>query len=108
MKNIFIGILSLVIFVFISGCSSNTDPQFRIKNEQLNKVNMNIQTSEGKKFNINDIEPGQTTEYQTAVEGNITATAIIQNESLSFLAEKNTHYTIIISAGKPPSLQIDE
>ena len=108
MKNIFIGILSLVIFVFINGCSQNTDPQFRIKNEQLNKVNMNIQTSEGKKFIINDIEPGQTTEYQTAVEGNITATAIIQNESLSFLAEKNTNYTIVISAGKPPSLQIDE
>lgn len=108
MKNIFIGILSLVFFVFINGCSRNTDPQFRIRNEQLNKVNVNIQTSESKKFSINDVEPGQTTAYQTASEGNITVTAVIQNESVSFLAAKNTHYTIVIGTGKPPSLHVDQ
>jgi len=108
MKKIFIGILSLVFFVFINGCSSNTDPQFRILNEQVNKVNVNIQTSGGNKININGVEPGQTTSYQTASEGNITATDVIQNESVSFLAAKNTHYTIIISTGKPPSVHVDQ
>ena len=108
MKNIFISILSLVFLAFINGCSHNTNPQCRIRNEQLNKINVNIQTSTGNKFSINDVEPGQTTDYQTASEGNITATAIIQNESVSFLAVKNTHYTIVISTGKPPSLQVDQ
>ncbi len=108
MKKIFIGILSLVFFLIINGCSSNTDPQFRILNEQVNKVNMNIQTSGNNKFSINNVEPGQTTAYQTASEGNITATAVIQNESVSFLAAKNTHYTIIISTGKPPSVHVDQ
>lgn len=108
MKKIFIGILSLVFFVFINGCSNSTDPQFRIRNEQLNKVNMNIQTSGNNRFNINDIEPGQTTAYQAVSEGNITATAIIQNESVSFLAAKNTRYTIVISTGKPPSVHVDK
>jgi hypothetical protein len=108
MKFIFIGILSLVFLVFISGCSRNTETQFRIRNEQLNKVNLNIQTSGGNKFTINDIESGQTTAYQTISEGNITATDIILNESVSFIAEKNTHYTIIISTGKPPSFHIDQ
>lgn len=108
MKKIFIGILSLVFFLIINGCSRNTDPQFRIRNEQLNKVNMNIQTSGGNKININGVEPGQTTAYQTASEGNITATAIIQNESVSFLAAKNTHYTIVISTGRPPSVNVDQ
>ncbi|MCX6150331.1 MAG: hypothetical protein NTX22_07420 [Ignavibacteriales bacterium] len=69
---------------------------------------MNIQTSGSNKFSIDDIEPGQTTEYQTAPEGNITATAVFQNESVSFLAAKNTHYTIVISTGKPPLLRIDQ
>ncbi|MHB1688958.1 MAG: hypothetical protein ACYCVH_16515 [Ignavibacteriaceae bacterium] len=108
MKKIFIGILSLVFFLIINGCSRSPDPQFRIRNEQLNKVNVNIQTSGSNKFSINDVEPGQTTAYQTATEGNITATAVAQNESVSFLAAKNTHYTIVISAGKPPSVNVDQ
>ncbi|MHB8871923.1 MAG: hypothetical protein ACYC5G_05720 [Candidatus Doudnabacteria bacterium] len=69
---------------------------------------MNIRTSGNSKLSINNVEPGQTTEYQTASEGNITAVAVIQNESVSFLATKNTHYTIVISTGKPPSLHVDE
>jgi hypothetical protein len=108
MRNIFIGILSLVFFVFINGCSHNTNPQFRIQNEQTNKINVKVQTSEGNKMSIDNIEPGQTTDYQTASEGNITATAVIQNESVSFPAVKNTHYTIVISTGKPPTVQVDQ
>jgi hypothetical protein len=108
MKSIIIGILSLVFFILINGCSHSTDPQFRIRNELVDKVNVSVQTSIGNKVNINDVEPGQTTEYQSASEGNITATAIIQNESVSFVAVKNTHYTIVISPGKPPSLHVDQ
>ena len=108
MKYIFIGILSLVFFLFLNGCSSNKNPQFRIRNEQSGKVNVSVQTSGSTKFSINDVEPGQTTAYQTASEGNITATAVIQNESVSFLAEQNTRYTIVISTGKPPSLDVDK
>jgi hypothetical protein len=108
MKNIFIGILSLALFVFVDGCSRNTDPQFRIRNEQLEKVNVNIQSAGKDKFSIDGIEPKQTTAYQSASEGNITATVVIQNESVSFPASKNTLYTIVISTGKPPSIQIDQ
>ena len=108
MKNIIISILGLIFFVIINGCSRNTDPQIRVRNEQLNKVNVNILISGSNKFSINDILPGQITEYQKASEGNITAINVIQNESVSFLAAKNTHYTIVISIGKPPSAQIDQ
>lgn len=108
MKKIFISILGVIFFVLINGCSSNSEPQFRIRNEQLNKVNMNIQTSGSNKFNINDIGPGQTTAYQTTSEGNITVTAIIQNESVSFMAAKNTSYTIVVGAGKPISVHVDK
>ena len=108
MKKIIISILSLIFFVFSNGCSHNTDPQIRIRNEQLNKVNVKIQISGSNKLSINDIVPGQITEYQTASEGNISAVNVIQNESVSFLAAKNTHYTIVISIGKPPSVQVDQ
>ena len=108
MKNLFIGILSLLFFLIVNGCSHNKDPQFRIRNERLNKVNVNILTSGKSKLSINNIEPGQTTEYQTTSEGNITAVAVIQNESVSFLAAKNTHYAIVISADKQLSLKVNE
>ncbi|MCL4547092.1 MAG: hypothetical protein M1495_00805 [Bacteroidetes bacterium] len=108
MKKIFIGILGLIFFVLINGCSSNTDPQFRMRNEQSNKVNVNIQTTGSNKFSINNIEPGQTTDYQKFSEGNITVTVVTQNESASFLAAKNTHYTIVISTGKPPTVHVDQ
>ncbi len=108
MKNIYIGILGLVVFVFINGCSSNADPQLRIRNEQLNKVSVKIQTSGNNTLSTNDVEPGQTTSYQTASVGIITATSVNQNESVSFLAAKNAHYTIILNSGKPPSLRVDQ
>jgi hypothetical protein len=108
MKSIFLGILSLTIIVLFYSCSVNKDPQFRIRNEGSDKINVKVQSPEDVKMSINDIEPGQTTEYTTTSEGNITATAVIQNESISFPAAKNTRYTIIISPGKPPSLQIDK
>lgn len=107
MKKLFIGILSLVLFAFLTGCSHNGEPQFRIKNEQLNKANLKIQTAGSNKLFINDVEPGKTNKYQTAPEGNISATDLIRNESISFLAKKNTLYTIVLSEGKPPSIQID-
>jgi flagellar hook assembly protein FlgD len=108
MKKLSIGILSLIFFVFIFSCSRNTDPQFRIRNEQLNNVSVKIQTSANNKSSINNIESGQITAYQTVPEGNITVTAVAQNESVSFPAGKNTSYTIIISTGKPPLVQIDK
>jgi len=107
MKKILIGVLGLLFFVLINGCSRNADPQFRISNEQSNKVSVKIQTAADSKIAINEIEAGQTTSYQTAVVGNITATAVAQNESISFPAAKNTNYTITISTGKPPLVHID-
>lgn len=108
MKNIFIGFLCLILFILTSDCSHNTNPQIRIKNESPYNVNVSIKSAGSDKFSINDVEPGQTSLYQTASVGNVTATAVIQNESISFPAAKSTHYTIIISTGKPPSLQIDQ
>jgi hypothetical protein len=108
MKKIFIGILGLLFFILINGCSRNTDSQFRIRNEQLNKVNVKIQTSASDKPIFDEVENGQVTAYQSVSEGNVTATNVSQNESVSFLVAKNTHYTIVISIGKPPSVQVDQ
>jgi hypothetical protein len=108
MKNLLItGIIGLVFLLLISGCSRSTDPQFRIRNEQSSKVNVKIQTSGSDKIISNEVGNDEITAYQSVSEGNITATNVSQNESVSFLAAKNTHYTVIISTGKPPSVQVN-
>jgi len=111
MKNVILGILSLAFIVVIAGCAKATDPQFRIHNERAEKANVQIQTSGGNTININDVEAGQATAFQTCAEGNIVATAVIQNESLSpqisFFATKDTRYTIVIQAGVTPALRVD-
>jgi hypothetical protein len=107
MKKILIGIAGLVLFACIYSCSSTPDPQLRIKNEQLQKVSVKIQTPGSDKFIVNEVESGRITDYQKITTGNITVTVDIQNESVSFLAAKNARYTIVISDGIPPSLHVD-
>ncbi|PKL83494.1 MAG: hypothetical protein CVV24_04585 [Ignavibacteriae bacterium HGW-Ignavibacteriae-3] len=111
MKKILVGIFSLVFIIAIIGCSKDADPEFRVRNELSNKANVQIQTSGGNTININDVGAGQTTAYQTTFEGSITATAVIQNESVSpaitFSATKDTRYTLVIQTGSAPSLRVD-
>lgn len=112
MKQVLFGILSMAFIFSMSACSSDEDPQFRIHNERSDKANVQIQTSGGNTININDVQSGQTTTYQTAGEGVITATAVIQNEPVSptttFFAANDTRYTIVIQTGTTPSLRIDK
>jgi len=111
MKNIVIGMLGLAIIVAMIGCSSEADPKIRIKNEQSDKANVQIQTTGGNTININDVEAGQVTAYQTAAEGYITVVAVIQKESfsptLSFYATKDSRYTLVVEAGNIPALRVD-
>ena len=92
------------------GCADE-DPQFRIRNERADKANVQLQTSGGNTININDVGAGQTTSYQSAAEGSLTVTAVIQNESVSptakFFCGKDMKYTIVIQAGNLPTLRVD-
>ncbi|PKL83503.1 MAG: hypothetical protein CVV24_04640 [Ignavibacteriae bacterium HGW-Ignavibacteriae-3] len=108
MNKKFIGIISIAVFLVVNGCSNNTDPEFRIVNEQSSKVNLKIQTSGISKSNIIEIGAGQTTAYQTTSAGNITVTDITHNESVSFLSAKSTRYTILINTNKPLSVNPDK
>ena len=111
MKNLFKIILGITFLLTMINCSDDKEPKFRIHNEMANKANVQFQTTGGSTININDVEAGQTTEYQMANEGNITATAVIQNESASptitFFAANNERYTVVILANIPPALRVD-
>ena len=111
MKRILIGIIGVACIILLNTCADEADPQFRITNERSDKANVQIQTTGGNTININDVASGQTTAYQSAPEGDIVVTAVIQNETISptatFFASKDTRTTIVILGGIPPTIRID-
>ena len=112
MNKIMVSILCLTFLFSIMNCSSETDPNIRVRNERADKANVQIKTTGGNTININDVTAGQTTTYQSVAEGNVTVTAVIQNESVSptasFFAAKDIHNTIVILAGDIPTIRVDQ
>lgn len=113
MKNLTALFLILTLLMSIAGCSSeDRDPEFRVRNERSTKVSAQVKTSNGNTININNVEPGQTTGYQSVVEGLIEITVSIQGDTAkpthSFRATKNNRYTIVAAAGDPPSIRVDQ
>jgi ABC-type Fe3+-hydroxamate transport system substrate-binding protein len=112
MKRLMFGILSLLFLITISSCGTQSDPEYRVQNQRTSKANVQIQTSGGNTVNINDVEAGQLSEFQSTAEGDIIVTAVIQNEAVSptttFAARKDKRYTIVILTGNIPSLRVDQ
>lgn len=110
MKNIIkLFVIFFVIIIFI-GCS-NEPPAFRVSNERAEKANVQIQTVKNT-VNINDIQPGQVTNFQEVPTGNVTVTAVIQSQSVSpansFNADEDYNYTVAIANTTPPTIRIDK
>lgn len=108
MKRLHIIIACAIIFASIYGCSNNREPQFRIKNEQQNNVSVKVKTPGSNQFIANEVKAGKSTEFEKVTIGDITVTVEEQNESISFIAETNNRYTIVINDGLPPSLKVEK
>lgn len=112
MKRFLLGMIAFASILSMSACSDGADPEFRIKNEWPQKANFQIQTTGGNTININDVQSGQMTAFQSASEGTIVVTAVIQNEPVSpkvtFFARNDTHSTVVLLAGTVPSFRIDQ
>lgn len=111
MKKFLSGIVLLGLLFAVSGCSEDADPQFRIKNTRSNKANVQVKTNDGYTINFNDVMPGQLTDYQRTMQGNIKVSSVIQNEDFKpkaeFYAENGGSYTIVILDGVVAYLRID-
>jgi len=101
-------VVGLALLASLQSCSEDDDPQFRIRNDRPTKANVQIKTTGGNTININDVEQGVLTPYQSAAPGGIEATAVIQGESVSptlgFAAFTDETYTIIVTNSTPPTL----
>jgi hypothetical protein len=110
MKRIIAHIMIIGTVLAMIGCTEE-DPQFRIRNEQAEKANVQIQTSGGNTININDVASGETTAYSTVSSGITSVTAVIQNikvsPSMKFNCEMDERYTVVLQSGNLPTIRID-
>lgn len=103
--------LFAILAIGLAACSQEP-PEIRIRNDRATKANLQLKTSGGSTVNINDVAPGQLTNYQEVAEGRVEATASIQNESVSptttFDAVKDEKYTVVVATGNPPTLRVEK
>ena len=109
MKKTLLYIIVLAFSIGIIGCSTDP-PSVRVRNERTDKANVQIKTTTTT-INQNDVNAGSTTNYQEVAEGNIEATASIQNESVSptttFNATNDNNYTVVVVNSNPPTLRVE-
>jgi hypothetical protein len=90
--------------------STPKQPEFRVYNEHSGKSNIQIKTTGGNTININGIDSGYVSAYQSAAEGQIDVTANSQGDTTTataiFNAMNNNIYTIQIVNTNPVTLSI--
>ncbi len=78
-----LSILMFVVMAFVSNsCSDNCsgkDPRARIINNGTNKASVQIKTTGGNTININNIDPGNASSYQSYAAGQVTFTITVSN-----------------------------
>jgi len=101
-------LLALVFFAFmvaaaVTGCKKKCkgeDPRARVTNNGTQRASVQVKTSGGNTINLNNVDPGATTEYASYAPGNTTFTIVVNN--LSYVKVINvgscTDYDIAIDA----------
>ncbi len=100
-----------LLLTIVIGCSSNSRPTVRVRNDRATKANVQFKDASGNTTNINDVSGGAVSAYVDIDLGVYTVTAVIQNESVSptvvFTARKDATYSLVVVAGNPATLRVD-
>ena len=111
MKNPRLAVLAVLLLVGLIGCSSNSRPTMRVRNERATKANVQFKNASGNTSNINDVPGGSTSAYSDIEVGAYTVTAGIQNETIAptatFTALRDERYTLVVLTGTTPTLRVD-
>ena len=111
MRALSLRLVAALALTLVIGCSSNSRPTGRVRNDRATKVNVQFKDAVANTTNINDVLGGSTSAYVDLEPGPYTVTAVIQNESVSptitFTAQTNRTYTLVVVAGATPTLRVD-
>lgn len=97
-----------MVMALLCGCSTTPDelPFIRIRNDRDAAAEIRVSVPSGVTILIENIAPSSATDYQSFESGELRALAIIESEmvlpNLTFVAQSNKSYTIIIADTAPP------
>ena len=103
MKRVVFLLPLMVLFIGFTACKKckKEDPISRIVNNGTESASVQIQTSGGNTVNINNIQPGETSEDKVFAEGTVTFTISIGNNNPVVLVEEMEQcweYEIVVDA----------
>ena len=106
-------ILSLSLCFFLAGCGCDgEDPSVILKNNGTGKADIQVKTSNGNTENINNIQPGTSSERRTFKAGNIEFTINIQGvpDPVVYNLQTGTcyDYTVTINSNNTVTSSGDE
>lgn len=104
MKRI-IPLVTIALTIFMASCKcKNEDPRARVVNEGSQEISVQIMTSGGNTENINNIAPGETSEFSYYAPGEVQFTIVVGegNNSTEYveqvLMEECYEYDIVLDA----------
>ncbi len=82
-KRIIGTLLTLLLIISLNSCSGcdNQDPSARVINNGTVAISVQIKTSEGNTENINNIEPGMSSESVSYAAGEIEYTIVLEDKT---------------------------
>lgn len=97
MKNIKLTLILVLAGVFaiaFNSCkkSTNQEPRARIINNGTQKASVQIKTSSGNTVNINNVDPGASSDYSSYAAGQITFTIVVNNNSFVKILDVGNGY----------------
>jgi hypothetical protein len=83
MRNLLMIIFGLFIIAGLSNCKKckKEDPRARIINSGSQKASVQIQTSGGNTVNMNNVQPGSTSDFTTFAAGEVVFTVSVGNKT---------------------------
>ncbi len=102
LKTLLIVLIAGLFAITINGCKkcSGEDPSARILNNGTQKASVQIKTSGGNTVNINNVDPGTSSNYSSYAIGQVTFTIKIKNIDYVKTVDLNKcyYYDIAIDA----------
>ena len=86
----------LMTFVGFFGCGEDGLPRIRVTNETAEEVNISFKQGSDPTRNINGVQPGATSAFQEIKEADTLVTGLPDKDSLAFVAERGSDYTVVV------------
>ena len=107
-KFLLFALFTAFITLAASGCKKckGEQPRARITNNGTQKASVQVKTSGGNTININNVDPGTSSEYASYAPGQVTFTITVNNANYVKTTDINTCYQYDIAIDRANAITV--